>query len=200
MSQIIAVDCDEVLVESVQSLISYANDKYNYNRHYDEVKDYFLSRNSNFAISDTEAIQLFDEYFASDVAKNTLPVVWAYEKLSYWKKLWYELVVITARNQKAEQLTTYQINKHYPNLFSDIRFVSHYTEQHIPKSQVCQNIWTSLLIEDNIDYCLDVVACGIPCILIEKPWNISRDNTHKLMTKVSNRSIISDDPQSYFVG
>lgn len=199
MSKIIAVDCDEVLVESVQSLLTYAKKNYNYNWNYDLIKDYFLSKNTEFGISDQEALDLFDEYFSSPDAKQIIPVTWAYEKLSHWKKLWYTLIVVTARNHKAKSFTEYQISQHFPNLFSDIHFVSHYTEHHIPKSQVCINIWASLLIEDNIDYTLEVAECGIPCILIDKPWNNWRHESHKLITKIWNRNDISDNPQWYFI-
>ena len=199
MSKIIAVDCDEVLVESVQWLITYARKYHNYDRNYSHIKDYFLSNNDGFNISKQEALNIFDEYFSSNEAKSTTAVGWAYQRLIHWKNIWYKLIIITARNKKAEELTTYQIEKHYPNIFPDIHFVSHYTEHHIPKSQVCINIWASLLIEDNLDYTLDVVECDIPCILLNKPWNNWRDESHNLITKVDNRNAIANDPSWYFI-
>lgn len=74
MNKVIAVDCDEVLVESLQGLINYVKKYHNYNREYDQVKNYFVSKNPEFDISDQEALDIFDEYFSSTEAKDIYPV------------------------------------------------------------------------------------------------------------------------------
>jgi hypothetical protein len=95
-------------------------------------------------------------------------------------------VVVTARNDHAKPITHYQIHKHFPDIFDDIIFAHHYTEHHIPKSQLCKDIGARILIEDNIDYALEVAEHGIESFLLARPWNTWRTEECPHMTRVGS--------------
>lgn len=78
---IIAVDCDEVLIESLRNLIDFSRDIYNHSWIYEDFRDYFISKNDHVHLTDQEAIKLFDDYFTSTFAETAPPVVGAKEKL-----------------------------------------------------------------------------------------------------------------------
>lgn len=71
---IIAVDCDEVLIESIRSLSKYAKEKYDHSWLYEDFRDYFISNNDHIDMSAEESIVLFDEYFTSLHAEDAKPV------------------------------------------------------------------------------------------------------------------------------
>ena len=97
---------------------------------------------------------------------------------------------MTARSDSAHITTLNQLEKHYAGIFDDVIFAHHFTEKHIPKSELCRQLNADYLIEDNIDYALDVAACGIPTFLIERPRNARRNEENPLITKVKSREDI----------
>ncbi|MEI7478416.1 MAG: HAD hydrolase-like protein [bacterium] len=185
MTLTIAVDCDEVLIDSERSFLSFVQEKYGYSWKYEDIRHYFLSHNPEFGISDAEALRLFDEHFQSETSRLAKPILGALSCLQKRKDSGYTLVVVTARNDAAKELTLYQIEKHYPNIFSDIIFAHHYTEKHIPKSDLCKEAGATYLIEDNIDYALDAAENGIYTFLLEKPWNSWRHEESPYIHKVA---------------
>lgn len=198
MSNIIAVDCDEVLIESVQNLIDYVNTTHNYQRNYHEIHDYFLSRNPRCEFSDEEAIQLFDDHFSSELAKTSTPVAWAYDKLLSWKSHGYKLVVVTARNTRARDLTYHQLETYFPGLFDEVYLGQLNTPNYRPKSAICKDIGSTLLVEDHLDNALEVAAHDINSILLSKPRNTWREESHNRIHRTTHRNELADNPSIYF--
>lgn len=187
---VIAVDCDEVLIESLRNLLDFTKDIYNHNWIYEDFHDYFISRNDHVHLTDQEAIILFDDYFASPFAETAPAVQGAKEKLFQLKNDGHQLIVVTARNDMGRKITYKQLELHYPDIFSDVIFAHHYTDNHIPKSELCRNIAADYLIEDNMNYALDVVEHDIPVFLLERPRNSHRQEEHPHIYKIKGREDI----------
>ena len=183
---VIAVDCDEVLMDTLRSFLVYVKKHYNYDRAYEDMRHYKLAKNSHISLQPEEDVALFDEYFAHEDAKATESIVDAFHVLEHRKKAGYRLVLVTARNDKAKQLTEYQLQTHFAGLFDEIIFAQHYTEHHIPKSQIAKRVGAAYFIEDNMDYALEVAEHGIEVFLLAKPRNTHRTETHPHLHKVAD--------------
>jgi hypothetical protein len=188
---IIAVDCDEVLVESVRWLTAYVKDVYWHEWLYHDIKHYMLSKNAHIQLDQEWALAIFHEFLSSPLALESKPVEGARAALEMLVKKWYQLKVVTARNTDQEAFTHKQIESLFPWFFSDIYFAHHYTDRHVPKSQVCHDIGASILIEDNIDYALEASRQWIKTFLLEKPWNNWRQESDEKMIRVANWHILS---------
>ncbi len=94
--------------------------------------------------------------------------------------------MLTARNEAQKPITEWQIATHYSGIFDDIIYAHHYTEHHVPKSALCQSIGAGVLIEDNIDYALEVATHAIPVFLLQKPWNAWRDENNTYIHRVTS--------------
>lgn len=101
-----------------------------------------------------------------------------------------ECFIITARDGKDERKkkrTENWIQHHFPMLRLDrLHFVHHYSERAIPKSEICKNLWVTLVFDDHIDNAIDFVNNGIACILIERPWNRNIAFEHPLLYRVKD--------------
>ncbi len=102
------------------------------------------------------------------------------------KKAGKELHVVTARHSDLREYTQKYIQKHFPNIFTEIYFADHFTENHRKKSEICEEIGATLLIDDSIENALDCAENDIQAILLKKPWNKNRSETHKNIFKIDN--------------
>lgn len=187
---IIAIDCDEVLMDTTNHLSMYVKEKFWYDWFYHDYKYYMLHENDHIDMDFETTQTLVNDYYNSLEAKDALPIVWAQEAVQKLLDAWHQLYVITARHDGQKALTYWQIDTHFPNTFTDIHFAHHYTEKRMNKSDLCKEVWATILVEDNIDYALEASSQGIKTFLLERPWNKRREETHHLMTKVKSWSEI----------
>lgn len=83
------------------------------------------------------------------------------------------------------------MDKHYPNIFDDVIFAHHFTDNHVRKSDLCKALNVEGLIDDLIDSARDLSSVGIPTFLLKKPWNQHITEEHPLIHKVNHRSDIT---------
>lgn len=182
----IAVDCDEVLVELVDKAI--ALDKSKITKliwKKEDIKDYYLSNYLDISLE--EAVDFFKKALYDDFEKLELKKMdFAFEWVKTLKQEWKDLQIVTARSEAFEEYTKKYIEKNFPNIFSDIHFGRHFTENSKNKSEICKEIWASLIIEDNFDYALECAKNGIEAILLEKPWNTWRQEKHKNIHRIKS--------------
>ncbi len=130
--------------------------------------------------------QSFDIKFADH--HNILPISWSQEVLQSLQSRGYELVAITGRNEEYSKAGTNRwIMRHFPDLFTSVHFTNHIsTTIRKNKSTICKELAISCMIEDNIDFALELAHNGIASFLLEKPWNKQRTDEHPLITRVKN--------------
>lgn len=187
---IIAIDCDEVLIDTTNHLSSYVKEKFWYDWFYHDYKYYMLHENRHIDMGFEETQKLVNDYYNSPEAKDALPIQGAQKAVQRLLDVWHKLYVVTARHDGQKALTYWQIDIHFPDMFTDIHFAHHYTEKRMPKSELCKEVWATVLIEDNIDYALEASEQGIKTYLLERPRNKRREETHPLMTRVKSWSEI----------
>jgi hypothetical protein len=164
------VDCDEVLSETMDELLKLSPLKDKWIKKSD-ITSYDIYEVKKIWMTLEEAINLFFWFFESPEYFQAQPVSWAYEKLYERKKAWHKLFVVTARKKSHEEQTRKRVETHFPWIFSDYLFMWQYTENEIPKSQLCKDKWIQLLIDDNIFNIRDMNWIWIPWFLLDKPWN-----------------------------
>jgi hypothetical protein len=170
MSICIWVDCDEVLSETIDELLNQSPLKEKWIKKSD-ITSYELYEVEKIWLTKQEAIQIFFSFFESPEYYKTQPVFWAYEKLYERKQEWHTLFVVTARNKPYEQQTRKRVETHFPWIFSDFLFMNKHTENEIPKSQLCQQMWIQVLIDDSAENIHDMNTVEMPWFLLDKPWN-----------------------------
>lgn len=186
-NNIIGFDLDEILAELLDYILEYNDYKIWDNPiSRDEVKDYYIHKMPNLELSEAEAISwfrtpMFDEKTRCDLQ----PTEWSLEKLQELKKAWNKLVIITARIESIFwEYTEGWINKHFPDIFDDIVYTDHFTEKSRNKWDVCNELLIKYMIEDNMDYALELAKNWIKTYILEKPWNIDRKETHDNLIKI----------------
>ena len=182
------VDCDEVLSETMDELLKLSPLKDKWIKKSD-ISSYDIYEVKKVWMTLEEAINLFFWFFESEEYFQVQPVSWAYEKLYEWKQQWCILFVVTARNKPYEKQTREWVETHFPWIFSDFLFMDIYTENEIPKSQLCKDKWIQVLIDDNASNILDVNWAWIPWFLLNKPWNQWIDNSNFLQRVYSRDEI-----------
>ncbi len=188
-NKIIWVDLDEVLAELLDFVLEKNNYKiWDYKIKREEVKDYYIHRMNWFDISLEEAIDWFRKPMLDDLENCSLKKVdWSYERLFELKENWNKLYVITARIEEYFwDYTKKWIEKYFPNIFEKIIFTDHFTEKHIEKSEIAKQIWIDYMIEDNMDYALELAQNWIKVYLLEKPWNKYRQEKHKNLIRIKS--------------
>lgn len=181
---IIAIDCDEVLMDTVAHLSLYVKKHFGFDWFYHDYKYYMLHENEHVNMDYEAANTLIQDYYQSPDAKDALPFDGAQSAVHRLRAAWHQLYVVTARHEWQKALTYWQIDTYFSNIFDDIHFANHFTENHVSKSTLCKDVWATILIEDNIDYALEASEQGIKTFLLERPRNARREETHPLMTKV----------------
>lgn len=182
------VDCDEVLSETMDEILKLPLLKEK-NIKKSDITSYELSEVEKIWITSKEAVKLFFSFFESQEYWQTQPVFGAYEKLYELKKLWCDLYVVTARSKMYKSQTKKRVETHFPWIFSDYLFMWQYTENEIPKSQLCKDRWIQVLIDDNTFNIYDMNGVWIPWFLLDKPWNQWIKNSN-LLYRVFSRDEI----------
>jgi len=181
----IGVDCDEVLSETINELLKRSPLKEKIIQKSD-ISSYEIYEVEKVWLTKEEAIQTFYWFFESPEYYQTQPVSWAYEKLYERKQQWHKLFVVTARNKPYEEQTKKRVETHFPWIFSDYLFMNIYTENEIPKSQLCKDKWIQVLIDDSVSNIRDMNSVWMPCFLLDKPWNQWVEDT-QLLHRVYSR-------------
>ena len=182
------VDCDEVLSETLDELLKLSPLKEKWIKKSDVVC-YELSEVKKIWMTLEEAINLFFSFFESPEYYQCQPVSWAYEKLYERKQQWHKLFVVTARKKPHEEQTRKWVETHFPWIFSGYLFMGQYTENEVPKSQLCLDKWIQVLIDDSANNIRDMNSVWMPCFLLDKPWNQWVEDTQLLHRAYSRDEI-----------
>lgn len=193
MNKILWVDLDEVLAETIDEVLKYHN--YSINNMSitkNDISDYYLSNINKYNINRQQAINFFSEILTTSARENILPVQWAKEKLETLHKQWWKINIVTARREEIADYTHKWLDKYYPNLIDNILFANHFSDKEVPKSNLCLQKGIDYMIEDNLDFALELAQFGIKVYLLDKPWNRHYNSLiHLWVTKVYSRSEIN---------
>ena len=164
--QVIAVDIDDVLAATAESLVAYSNQQWgmnlvpeDYRERWGEMWGVDVETERQRATHVHEQ-RLFRDFTHDEAA---LPVLTRLAEK-------YELVIATSRTRNIRDDTLEWLELHYPGLFSDVHQSGLYdeftAESHLgTKAELIKEIGADYLIDDQPKHCLAVAEAGIETIL-----------------------------------
>ena len=168
----IGIDLDEVLADFLPAFIEYHNDTYGTSL----VREQFHSYRFWETLGGTreEAIQKVYDFHKTPNFKNMKPVLDSQESVDILKQN-NDLVVVTSRQDDVAKVTREWITQHFPNVFSEIYFTNHYSQNgsSTTKKQICNSVGVDILIEDSLEYALECLNSKRRILLLDCPWNRS---------------------------
>ena len=185
MSVCIGVDCDEVLSETLNELLKRPPLKEK-NLKRSDITSYDLFEVKKVWLSKEEMVNAFFSFFESPEYHLCQPVSWAYEKLYELKQAGHKLIVVTGRKKPHAELTKKWVETHFPWIFSDYLFMGQYTENEVPKSQLCKDKWVQVLVDDCVSNIHDMNWVWMPWFLLDKPrnkWEKDSELLHRVYSR-----------------
>lgn len=171
--KIVAVDIDEVLSETLKSMLK--KYKYTIKNHKikrEDLNNYNIWEIEDLWLSKNEAISMFAQFqLWSGLFNKIEPVQWAEKYILLLKEKWYKFYAITARLTVLKPTTLLWLHKYFSWCFEKVIFANFFTKWEKKKSDICKEIWASVIIEDNLETCIDCANQWIRCYLFDKPRN-----------------------------
>jgi hypothetical protein len=80
------------------------------------------------------------------------------------------------------------VHQPFPPLFDDFLFSNHNVANEIPKSLLCKQTGIECMVEDNLDFAMDLSQHHLPCFLLDNPRNQHHlhQNSHIIRVKSRN--------------
>lgn len=170
--KVIAIDSDEIISAFIDGFIGYNNSFFKTNLTRKDIVSFELGQ--ILGITEQEVEERIEKYFESGEARKIQLIEGSKEGVQTLLKLGYEIHVITARPLVLKDETLRWINKNFPNQFAQIHFAFNpYVEssEQKKKSQICKEIGSDILIDDNLVNVLDCAKEGIRVLLMDALWN-----------------------------
>jgi 5'(3')-deoxyribonucleotidase len=166
--RIIAIDCDDVLINASQFLADTYNNLYGTNV---QLATVHSSKNPDWQADRAEVfrrlhqIQLSEEFLAIAPRPDAIEVI---PRLSER----FELHLVTARELPVLPVTTQMVERYFPGYITDIRHVG---ADH-SKGEVCQEIRASVMIDDNVRHLDDALKHGVEVTMCfgDYPWQLEQ--------------------------
>jgi 5'(3')-deoxyribonucleotidase len=176
---IIAIDIDDVLGSQVQVIIAFSNEKYGMDLTPEDFKKegpYWGYWEQVWGVDDTEGKKRIEEFIRAGHILNQPIMTGALDVIHRLKEN-YELVVVTARSDMYIEDTHKWLARHFPNVFTDVRFVPVWDKsKQVTKAMICKEIGADYLIDDNLEHCNLAAEEGITAVLFgEYGWNVNKD-------------------------
>jgi len=165
----IGFDCDGVLVEIMNPLISFHNDKYNTSLRREQFKFFNLWENWGGTEKQTKA--KVKDFFSSEYFWKIKPLKYSRRVVDILSKD-NDLVVVTSRPDYTHKKTIFQVDYFFPKKFLEIYFTNEWSRDGgRGKQDVCLDENIDILIEDSLENAISCSSKGINVLLIDCPWN-----------------------------
>ena len=152
---VIAIDCDDVLIETTQYIVESYNRLYKtsvtLSRAYESGNDEWGVADKADLLKRLSDIQLSDEYAVIEPIEEAIHAV---KKLARH----HELHLVTARHHSVEALTLKMLDVFLPGVFTSVEHVG----QDRPKGEICRLIGSDILVDDNAKHLVSALEHGMP--------------------------------------
>ena len=190
MTKIIWIDLDEVLAETLDQILKDNNYKlWNIETSREDILDYYIFNNKKLNITLEDGTKYFHQVYLNDTALNIEVVAWAKQKIIELKDKWYTLKIVSARPEDVANYTRKWLDKHFNDIFYSVHFANHFNyswseKKKRKKSEICKELWITIMVEDIFEYALDLAENWVYTYLLEKPWNKHINIKHKNIKRV----------------
>lgn len=167
---VIAIDCDDVLIESTTFLVDAYNAKFGtkvtVERAHDPRNEEWGTLDYGLILERLSILQHTVQYAEIQPLPEAVSAV-----LDLAKN--HELHLITARDKSVERVTMAMLDQYLPNCSTSIEHVG----KDRSKGEVCKVLGADILIDDNMKHLIDGLAHGMPSggalHFGDYPWNSS---------------------------
>lgn len=162
---IIAIDCDDVLIETTPYLVE------TYNRQYKSqvtLANAHLSKNPEWQSNDrAEVFRRLHQIQLSREFGELLPLSAAIKTVNALAQA-HDLHLVTARSPEVMTATSQMIERYFDGCFTSVEHVG----PDRPKGEVCAQLKADIMVDDNLDFLETVVAHGTPLAIWfgDYPW------------------------------
>lgn len=167
--KIIAIDCDDVVVETSPNILKYYNKTYGTHI---ELKNLYSEDNTYWGVTTTgEAIRRVEEYLKTDEYRRIPPFKETVASIAKLAKH-HELHIVTGRSEFLAVATETMLEQYFPGMFASIEYTGMFANRPRSKADVCAEIGADLLIDDHLGHAKSVAKRGIDVLLFgDYPWN-----------------------------
>jgi 5'(3')-deoxyribonucleotidase len=175
MKQTIAIDVDDVLSATNDSMREFVNESYGLNfskEDYSVEGPYHGYWEEIWGVDEKEGEARYQAYLDNNVTAQHKTHAGAVEAINKLKKK-YNLVIVTARQDFLFEATQKWLEQHFPKTFNQIEFLSVWSKnKEVTKGKICKEIKASYLIDDNVEHCSLAAEEGIAALLFgDFGWN-----------------------------
>ena len=186
----IFVDIDETTARSIEdSVYPFVNTKFWTNFTFETTRNYRdifwgILKKDWKVISLPNKIEIFKSAVSQDIWKNLIrPVSWSVEKILELSE-WYNIDILTARHPKLLQYTKNWAKSKYNWSINRLFSSNFYHGWKATKWNICKQEWVKIMIEDDMDYAIELAKEWVKVFLLRKPWNEQRKEKHKNIVRV----------------
>lgn len=152
---VVAVDCDDVLIETTRFLVDDYNNKFSTKV---ELKDAHKPGNPDWGTDDYGLVlDRLSEIQNSKQYAEIEPITEAVNAIRRLAKD-NELHLITARDGAVEVATMVMLDKYFADCFTSVEHVG----KTCSKGEVCRQIKADVLVDDNVRHLLSALEFGMP--------------------------------------
>jgi uncharacterized HAD superfamily protein len=165
---VIAVDVDDVMIETSSLLIAYYNKTYGTNV---GLENMYPNDLHPWGVSDKAAwVTRVETYLATEEFRSVPPSRETVEALECLARS-NELHAVTGRSTALELVTNDVVSTRFRNIFQSVVFTG-LLDKKRGKAEVCRELDVDVLIDDHLGHALPVARCGIEVLLFgDYPWN-----------------------------
>lgn len=171
---VIAIDCDDVLVQTTPWFVDKYNQIYGTNV---ALADAHTNSDDIWQATHSEMLNRFSEMLQADDYRRLGPSQEEISILEYLASR-HELHLVTARQESERMATEAMIERDIPGIFTSLQFVGWQGS----KGDICHKIGADVLVDDNARHLHDAIGRGLPVggglLYGAYPWN-SGDASHK---------------------
>ncbi len=164
----IGIDIDDVIIEFMKNYLAFINKKNKTDFKWHNIKEYHLWKTEIYN-SKEKAIKEMHDFLDSEEFDNLSLLPEVKESIELISNT-HEIYFITARPKKIKEKTELFFKKEFPNNNFNV-FYSGDIFGGKTKSEICEQIGISIMVEDNLTYALNCANKGIRVFLLDKPWN-----------------------------
>ncbi|KAH8835961.1 hypothetical protein DL96DRAFT_1455552 [Flagelloscypha sp. PMI_526] len=182
---VIAVDLDDVLCATNDSIARWHNRVYGTNMQIKDFYYYYYWKNPYAYWGDipTTMKKVTDYYTTGAIFRDTHIVPGAREGIQTLRDMNFRLDVVTARTESFAEESWKWLDKHFPNMFNSIICTGQFKDAHkdggvgaatkLSKAQVCKDLGAVLLIDDSAENATQCGKDGSFKVLLfgDYPWN-----------------------------
>lgn len=190
---VIAIDCDDVLVPSTETIVDLYNKRFGTNVTYARAHQ---SGNEEWGASRDETERRIHEVQLSDEYAEIIPFPEAVSSVRQLAEAGHELHMVTARDSKLLRVTETMLEKYFDDGVLT-------TLEHVgfggTKGDICKKLGADVLIDDNLKHLEYAAGCGVGLLLWfgRYPWQGDTGTTTVGIKRCGDWREVTEEIQHY---